>query len=210
MQKNSGSGKRKLYRVKGRSVIQFASLKNQCAIHLSSHLEQICALVLEFDNRISYYSTQTETYVIEDFKYTPDFMAITANKEVIYIEPHAKIYMNEEFERRLPHIRKFFEDRNQKFILLNEDQLTRNRAQNLQCLYDYRHLPANSYFELIEALPKQTTTLQELVQLIKELSGDTNSSKARLAALTLIAHQYYWFDDLSILTNDTKLWKTES
>lgn len=208
MQKNSGTGKRKLYRVKGRSVIQFASLKNQCAIHLSSHLERICALVLEFDNRISYYSTQTETYAIDEFKYTPDFMAVTTKNQVIYLEPHSKIFMDESFERKLPHIRKFFEDRNQQFILLNEDQLTRNRAENLKCLYDYRRLPANSYFELIEALPKQTT-LQELVQLIKALSGNTNSSQARLAALTLLAHQYYWFDDLSILTNDTKLWKTE-
>lgn len=207
MQKIRGGVKRKLYRLKGRAITQFYSVTNRCPIYITTYLERTCALVLEFDQRFVRYSTQTETVFIDDFSYTPDFTAQTQDGKTVHIDPHANNLIDEEYLERIAKITEYYEQRGHSFLQFSETTLTRQRATNLKMLYDYKALPANSYISLLGELPEDTT-LGGLSQFMRQHLESDDPAKARMATLCLLAHRFYWFDDLKPLTDTAPLWRT--
>lgn len=193
-------------RIKGVSFTHFFSLKNNAPIRLRSYLELGMALVLEFDSRISKYGSEVLKLLSEGRQFTPDFGAITFDNQQLHLEVHHSQLTSQKYLNKIEFFTEFLEVRGQKLVLLSEETLTKTRIHNLKMLYPYRTVDPSPYLDILTALPFNST-FSQLTEDLKPLLPESESSNSKIAALSLLAHSYYWFDDNTPLEATTPIQK---
>ncbi|WP_166837386.1 hypothetical protein [Rheinheimera pleomorphica] len=207
MKKRSEEEIKKPTRIKGVSITHFFSLKNKAPIRLRSYLELGMALVLEFDSRISTYGSEVFKLLVDNQKFTPDFGAITFDNKQLHIEVHHSELTNQKYLDKIVKFSNFLEERGQTLVFLSEKTLTKTRILNLKMLYRYLEVDPSPYLHILTQLPF-SSTLAELTEELKQLMPEPQGPVChRIAALALIAHSYYWFDDSKPLEQSTPIKK---
>lgn len=205
--KNFSAGKvRKPTRIKGVSITHFFSLKNNAPIRLRSYLELGMALVLEFDSRISKYGSEVLKLLSEKQQFTPDFGAITFDNQQLHLEVHHSQLTNQKYLDKIELFTDFLEVRGQKLVFLSEQTLTKTRIHNLKMLYPYRTVDPSPYLDILTQLPF-SSTFSQLTEDLEQLLPESERANSKIAALALLAHSYYWFDDNTPLEATTPIQK---
>ncbi len=190
------------------SLYKFYSLLNDAMQYCESRLETRGLLTLEFDKSVFSYTTQPYTlhYTVNGKKrrYSPDILIRHTDNsfESIEIKPLKKLQSPKNTKKFSILQALYPRIMGHKLRLLSCADIYRGaKTNNLQHLYQYRQQPLNdAEINLYSKLP-YSLTFGELTTVFND------SHTAFHSAMRLVAHDYFYWDVESSLTNNTLLTK---
>lgn len=196
--------KRKYNLHKSNGSHKFYSNKNGCHIWHESNNERNRLLMLEFDENVISYSTQTETFDYMGIKYTPDILVHTKRSGDYYEEPKGEYFLKQEgFYDRFELNKKCVKSLSGlELHLIKESVINKAPLLTLNKLNKYKKQEVNDCIDL-EALPTSPLLFSQLQALIC-----TNFDANIGDVLSLFSHFVYKFDLKTELTPDSLVWKS--
>jgi len=180
-------------RTTGRVVGYFPSVKNNRLIAWESQLEQKACYIFEFSTEITSFREQplTVNYRCNGkiLRYTPDFELRLINGELAYVEVKPAIQLsNPQLQEKITAIKKYWEGREETFIVLTEHDLGNSILHsNLKLLRSYLRMECDPALIKISKHWLTTRDGALLKHLIDYLQSQTK-------AYCLLAHQFVSID----------------
>ena len=137
--------------VKGKGVTaKFFSFKLNRIIECESLLEMDFCYLLEFKRDVVEYEEQPETFILNGFRYTPDFRMVHTDGAVEFVEvkPSCKVH---EYREKFRLIESHLREKGFRFRVWTEEDVNPVYLDNLRFLYRYIGQPAgySSYAERV-------------------------------------------------------------
>ncbi len=128
--------------VKERGVTgRFFSFKLNRIVECESLLEMNFCYLLEFDKDVVEYEEQPETFILNGFRYTPDFRVVYANgaTEFVEVKPFCKV---PEYREKFRLIENHLREKGFRFRVWTEEDFNPVYLDNLKFLYRYIQQPS--------------------------------------------------------------------
>ena len=191
-------GRNKFTQRRNKHVINFYSNKNECHIWCESFLERDYALLLEFDESVQSFSSQTEYFNVFGKRYTPDFCVLYASGLTEYVEVKHTTFLDDAFfEAHALRQHSIYQETRSCLKLFSENEICVPSLDNLRLLNRYRQLDVKHILPLLNLKTKKMK-FKALENAISRLDG-----ASRAHAWGLVAQHYFVFDNSSPITPDT-------
>ncbi|MEH6464378.1 MAG: TnsA endonuclease N-terminal domain-containing protein [Shewanella psychromarinicola] len=189
----------------GRFVHRCFSKKNNSAIVVESYLEKTFVHLFSCNPNVKSFGSQTESmhcdYDGKRCRYTPDFLVNYIDGSSAFIEVHPKVFVNDEYKRRIAHFNAYsLAESGIPILIMTDENLGRMVRVNYE-LIALQTLASLSVDIPTQELPAQLT-FGELITLVSHYAVDGIAQ-----AYTLLANRLYEFDMNKLLTASTEVTK---
>jgi len=193
---------------RGKPVIRFFSVKNDCAIKLESTPELILAMRLDCSSDVSSFASQPESMFLEiadkKRRFSPDFLVEYTDGQDEYLEVHHERFMTDEyrtkFKRFQQHVMK---ERGVPMRLLSTGDIMDVELANYELICSERSAALS--FDINDLhFPKQIT-LGALIEGLKDFSAAPIADTYHLIGAQVYAFNHY----LPLRLNSLLTWNAQ-
>lgn len=184
-----------------RPVDYFYSLKNNCHVWVESTLELDFLYWLEFDVRVSAYTTQPESADTPAGRYTPDVLVELQNGSSIYFDPHPYKYVHSKtFINKFTEKAQYIERLTGRPVrIVTEKDLNPITIGNFKTLYPYLRTETNEVHKLLLIGNSFPATFGDLRKQAESIGISP------FVPFALLAHSHIVFDNTVKLSDSTQL-----
>ena len=195
--------KRRYEKHRGNGSNKFYGHKIKSHVWCESNNERNRLLMLEFDENVISYSTQTETFDVYGIEYSPDILVHTKRNGDYYEEVKGDYYLEKHgFEERFKlQVKCVKALSGLPLHLVKESEIEKTPLRTLNRLNKYLRQDINKDIEIKE-LPTKPILFSQLQDIIfSKFNADIGD------VWTLFSHSVFTFDLKNELTPDTLVWR---